>query len=141
MVSTSVYKKIPNLVLIHLGTNDIGHRVDTKTTVEKIWGCILAVREFRKAQDGRTPIILIAQTIPTTDAALNQRIDALNAEVVKTLHYPSAGLYVVDLNSEFTPATMVLDGVYPNQVGTSFHGWGLVFCHPGDSFSWQVHSL
>ncbi|MDJ0702507.1 MAG: SGNH/GDSL hydrolase family protein [Leptolyngbyaceae cyanobacterium MO_188.B28] len=105
----------PNIVLIHLGTNDVRAGQSLESTMDELWELIQALRlnnPFVK--------VLLAQVIPTVEneaqvAQLNQRI-ALIAEYMSMETSP---VLLVDQFSGFNPAVGqdTYDGVHPNELG------------------------
>lgn len=104
----------PDIVLIHLGTNDINQRRSVGRAASAIEGAI------RATQVG-TPdaTILVAQLIGRT--GYQRQTDALNkaiARVVATSSTPRSLVVLVDHHDGFDPARHTRDGTHPNGAGS-----------------------
>jgi len=115
----------PDIVLIHLGTNDIGQNgaqgvIDADTNLRAI---IAALRAENPAV-----AILLARIIPIGCCSGYQvnagQVGPLNAaidQIVLDLHDAAAPVLAVDLNTGFDLATMMQgDGLHPNLVGEAW---------------------
>ena len=105
----------PDIVLLHIGTNDAFQNQSTSTTVDEIKQIIDALRV-----DNPNVVVLLAKLIPSTDTSINQGIDALNAEVdgiAVQMDTAESPVVVVDQNTGFSAAVDTYDGVHPNVVG------------------------
>ena len=105
----------PDIVLIHLGTNDLRAAQSLDSTMDELWDLIQALRE-----ENPSIKVLLAQLIPIAGheaevEQLNQRI-ALIAEYMDIERSP---VLLVDQFSGFNPAVDqdTYDGVHPNEVG------------------------
>ncbi|MBN8233395.1 cellulose-binding protein [Corallococcus macrosporus] len=105
----------PDLVLIHLGTNDTYHDQPEDSTVLELEQIIDRLRVVNPRVK-----VFLAQLTPTSSAiaslklqSLNQRIPLL-AEAKSTEESP---VYVVDQWTGFVPSTDTYDGVHPNSLG------------------------
>jgi lysophospholipase L1-like esterase len=105
----------PDIVLMHLGTNDIGTGGDVGETVEETRRVILALR---KANPGVT--VLLARIIPVAHPGAASRIANFNdglAALALSLHTASAPVVIVDHSEGFNPRRDTYDGVHPNARG------------------------
>ena len=103
---------VPDLALIHLGTNDLD-KVPAQTTIANLHGIIDVLR----ARNPRITIFL-AQIIPMWRQGipeLNQAIAALGKEASTT----QSPVFIVDQHTGFdsTKGVDTYDGVHPNQQG------------------------
>ncbi|HUF32705.1 MAG TPA: SGNH/GDSL hydrolase family protein [Acidimicrobiales bacterium] len=104
----------PDIVLIHLGTNDINQRRSIGRAASAIEGAI------RAAQVGSPDAtILVAQLIGRAGyqrqtAALNRAI----ARVVATSSTPRSLVVLVDHHDRFEPKRHTRDGTHPNAAGS-----------------------
>jgi lysophospholipase L1-like esterase len=94
---------------VHLGSNDLFQRQDLESTVEELRRLIEITGEVRPEAT-----ILLAQIIPTTTEAVNDRIARLNARIA-ALAGPR--VILVDAFTGFDPVRMTYDGVHPNADG------------------------
>jgi lysophospholipase L1-like esterase len=105
----------PDIVLMHLGTNDIGTGGDPGETVEEMRRVILALR---KVKPGVT--VLLARIIPVAHPGAVRRIADFNdrlAALALSLHSASAPVVIVDHFEGFDPRRDTYDGVHPNTGG------------------------
>lgn len=104
----------PDIVLIHLGTNDLFHEKSPESTLEELWQLVQKLRRTNPRVK-----MLIAQLIPCGDKVqiqlLNQGIATL-ARITTTQESP---IIVVDQFSGFNAAAGIdtYDGCHPNEVG------------------------
>lgn len=111
-LSTWLQGYTPDIVLMHLGTNDVWQGQTITSTVDELKQIIDTVRD-----DNPYVTVLIAQLIPIADATLNSRINALNDEIpgiAAEKDRPDSRVLVVDQNSGFNAFTDTYDGVHPN---------------------------
>ena len=105
----------PDVVLVHLGSNDVFQRQSLDSTLDELGELIDAVRE---AQPQAT--LLLAQILPTDSSAANTRIRNLNARIPELAAAKSTAtsrVLVVDHFTGFDPASQTYDGVHPNADG------------------------
>ena len=105
----------PDVILIHLGSNDVFQDEDVETTLEELAELIDAVRESRPEAT-----FLLAQIIPTAMANANVGIRELNAripELAATKSSTTSRVVVVDHFTGFDAARQTYDGVHPNADG------------------------
>ncbi len=103
----------PDVVLLHIGTNDVKQGESNDSTIAEIEGI---VNELRAARPGVT--VVIAQIIPmkyrnAQIQDLNQRI----AQLANTIATPTSNVVVVDQHTGFDLATESDDGTHPNERG------------------------
>lgn len=103
----------PDVVLLHIGTNDICQDQTVGSTVADVGGIIDVLRTVNPRIR-----VLLAQLIGSSDcppAALNAKLPAL-VEGKNSMESP---IILVDQYSGFDPATMTYDGTHPNASGDS----------------------
>ena len=100
----------PDVVLIHLGTNDLIQRQAVAGTLEELSALVDALR----ASHPKIRIVM-AQIIPTTTASINKRIEALNARIPSLA--ASKSIHLVDQFTDFDAFDLTYDGVHPNEFG------------------------
>ncbi len=106
-----------DVVLLHIGTNDITQGQSAASTAAEI-GQIL---DTISANDDTTWVI-VAQIVPRGDgnAVLTQRTNDLNGRIATLVGSRSAGgdrVALVDMNSPLNPATDLDDGIHPDDSG------------------------
>jgi lysophospholipase L1-like esterase len=109
-------KNVPDIVLIHLGTNDIGGGQDIEETVKEIEEIILTLRK-----NNADVKVLLAQIIPLAHKAINERIKKFNNKLVglaESIHTEVSSVILVNHFDGFDPTTDTYDGVHPNERGT-----------------------
>ncbi len=105
----------PDIVLVHLGSNDVFQRQSLESTLDELGELIDTVREIRPQAT-----FLLAQIIPTDSAAANARIQNLNARIPALAiakSTPISRIFVVDQFTGFDPVSQTYDGVHPNPDG------------------------
>ena len=105
----------PEVILIHLGSNDVFQDEDVETTLDELGELIDAVRESRPETT-----FLLAQIIPTAMAPANVGIRELNAripELAATKSSEALRVVVVDHFTGFDATRQTYDGVHPNADG------------------------
>ena len=107
--------EVPDIVLLHIGTNDL-LRDDTTASVLADIDRLLAIIR------GRNPnaIIVLAQIIGMTTQSFTDKARMLNAAMpafVASRTTTASPLYLVDQMAGFAPATMTYDGTHPNEEG------------------------
>ncbi|MEM7198849.1 MAG: SGNH/GDSL hydrolase family protein [Planctomycetota bacterium] len=104
----------PDVVLLHLGTNDLWQAQSAASTLTEIDAIIDEMRAARS-----DVVILLAQIIPV-GAWVGFSVDPLNALLpafAAAKHAPSAPVLLVDQWTGFDPRIDTDDGVHPNRFG------------------------
>ena len=104
----------PDVVLVHLGSNDVFQDQGVSSTLDELSRLIDAVREARP-----NTAFLIAQIIPTINSSRNRTIRDLN-DGISALESKStewSKVRIVDQFTGFDPGRMTYDGVHPNAAG------------------------
>ena len=106
----------PDLVLIHIGTNDLYYEMEIESTISDIKSIITTLW-----RDNSNVVIFLAKLIPWDDEVMNSRICALNenmdgiAEAISTTQSP---VIIVDQYSGFDAVSDTgNDGIHPNNQG------------------------
>lgn len=114
MLSDFLRDAAPDIVLIHLGSNDIFQGESVDTTISDLKEIIGTLRSFNN-----DIVILIAQILPVSNGPITTRIALLNKAIEKLP--ASAGspsrLIVVNHFKGFDPHKDTYDGVHPNEDG------------------------
>lgn len=109
-----------DIVLMHLGTNDIWHNVPTAAILDAYSGLL---RELRRHSP--KVIVLVAQIIPmdpTGCADCSGRVQTLNAAIAswaRNSGTSSSPVVVVDQWTSFNTSSDTADGVHPNDSGST----------------------
>jgi lysophospholipase L1-like esterase len=104
----------PDVVLLHIGTNDLWQGQSVASTVTDIGAIIDTLRSVNP----RIRILLaqlIAQTGDAFISPLNAALPALAAEKDR----PESPIVLVDQYTGFDPSSMTYDGTHPNDIGDS----------------------
>ena len=107
--------ELPDIVLVHLGTNDVLQSQSTGSTIDEIGQII---DRIRTAKPGVT--IFLAQLIPVDNAGRNTAIRSLNEEIrtlAESKNSEHSPIRVVDQFSGFDPKLDTYDGLHPNSGG------------------------
>jgi lysophospholipase L1-like esterase len=105
----------PDIVLLHIGTNDINQGDTTSVILDDITSILGAIR----ARNPRA-IILLAQIIGMTSSSFTDKARDLNAAIPAFAAAHSTAqspIRVVDQMTTFNPGTMTFDGTHPNDTG------------------------
>jgi lysophospholipase L1-like esterase len=105
----------PHVVLIHLGTNDIGHRQAVGETVSELAAIIAVLRRHNPEVT-----VLLARIIPVAFPEARARIATFNAAVAELAletTTPCSPVVAVDHFTGFDAAADTYDGVHPNAAG------------------------
>jgi len=118
-LSTWISGYTPDIVLIHLGTNDLylgtGDPANIEETIGELEDIITLLRN-----DNPNVIILLAKLIPSTDVLLVDKIPDFNAaipQVAIDLADPNSPIIIVDQFDGFDASNDTFDGVHPNETG------------------------
>jgi lysophospholipase L1-like esterase len=109
----------PDVVLMHLGTNDLIYNKGISNTLGRIE---LIVNQLR-ANNKEVAIMLAKITpIPATYAPVDStnKFNSLIPALASKLSTPTSPVIVVDVNSGYNPATHTYDGLHTNQAGERF---------------------
>jgi lysophospholipase L1-like esterase len=104
-----------DIVLLHIGTNDVMANQTTLSTINEIKQIVNVLQA-----DNPKVIVLLAKIIPTRDPILNQRIIELNQRIdsialsKSTVESP---VVIVDQNLGFNVTEDTDDGLHPNRTG------------------------
>ena len=104
-----------DVVLIHLGSNDVFDEQSAESTTDEIESIIDLLRDDRK-----DVAVLLAKIIPTYSDSANERIEALNNrldELGSLMDSLESPVSVVDHNTWFDADEDTYDGVHPNDEG------------------------
>ena len=108
-------KERPDLVLLHLGTNDVLHKHDRRETVEELRQIIQVLQKHNPAVT-----VLLAQLIPAGGQAANAEIAELNRllpEMAKSASTAQSRIHVVNQFEGYDPMTDNYDGIHPGPSG------------------------
>jgi len=106
---------IPDIALVHLGTNDCWSGQSTTSTITEMRAMIDTLRSYNPNMT-----ILLSQIIghqsPTVQAAIDDLNDSIPV-LVNSLSMPISKIIVVDQASGFNPFTDLYDSAHPNLAG------------------------
>ncbi len=108
-------KNVPDIVLLHLGTNDIGGGQDIEETVGEIEKIVMILRKYNAKVK-----VLLAQIIPVANKAITKRIEKFNKELetlAESINTEESPVILVNHFDGFNPKTDTYDGVHPNDQG------------------------
>jgi lysophospholipase L1-like esterase len=113
----------PDIVLMHLGTNDIIHYqpADTMTVVNSTIGVLGAIIDTLRSVNPQIAVF-IAQIIPDVYGSNRRFFDSLNTRIptlAATKSTLASPVIVVDQNTGFNWATDLDDSYHPNASGAS----------------------
>ncbi|HEY7130271.1 MAG TPA: SGNH/GDSL hydrolase family protein [Nitrospira sp.] len=103
----------PDVVLLHIGTNDVCQNQSVGSTVSDIGGIIDVLRTVNPRIR-----VLVAQLINSSEcppSVLNAKLPAL----ISDKDQAKSPIGLVDQYTGFDPATMTYDGIHPNDIGDS----------------------
>jgi lysophospholipase L1-like esterase len=105
----------PDVVLVHLGSNDVFQGQDNASTLDELSSIVARLRAANPSVK-----VLLAQLIPTRNAAADARIVQLNAAIsglAARLHTSASPVVAVDHYSGFDADRDTRDGIHPNAAG------------------------
>ena len=106
----------PDVVLLHLGTNDAFQSNSTSSTIDELSDVVGLLRSANAHV-----VVLLAKVIPTTwDGGRQERLDDLNVNIdalAGSLSTTESPVVVVDQASGFDAGNDTFDGVHPNETG------------------------
>ena len=105
----------PDIVLIHLGTNDLRAGQSLESTMDELWDLIQALR-----QENPSIKVLLAQLIPIAgNEAQVEQLNQLIARVAEYMSIETSPVLLVDQFSGFNAAVgqETYDGLHPNELG------------------------
>jgi lysophospholipase L1-like esterase len=105
----------PDLVLVHLGTNDVFDGEDNASTIVELRAIVSKLRAVNPRVS-----VLLAQIISVTPAAPNRQILDLNRRIRDLgplLTTPESPVVIVDQHTGFDAERDTFDGVHPNAEG------------------------
>lgn len=105
----------PDIVLMHLGTNDIAQLQDLRETANELRQIIGSLRA-----ENPNVIILLSNLIPIRNMYLNKRIEKFNAEIqaiAKKMNTDISPVIFVNQYTEFDVKLDSYDGIHPNERG------------------------
>jgi lysophospholipase L1-like esterase len=108
-------KNVPDIVLLHLGTNDIGGGQDIEETVGEIEEIIMTIRKHNPKVK-----VLLAQIIPMANEAINERIKKFNEQLeslAESICTEESPVILVNHFDGFDSQSDTYDGVHPNEWG------------------------
>lgn len=100
----------PDVVLLHIGTNDMNQNYQVGTAPQRLGALIDQILVARPAAT-----VLVAKIVPALDAAIQARIDAFNAAVPGVIAARGARAKLVDLSG--LAAADLNDTLHPNDSG------------------------
>lgn len=107
----------PDVVLLHIGTNDIGTGEDPARTAGEVRGILVRLRNANPDVD-----VLLAALIPLVYEEVNERVREFNrllASLAQELDRPGSQVVLVDHYTGFEPRHDTYDGVHPDESGAT----------------------
>lgn len=103
----------PDVVLLHLGTNDVlhGHATGAAVRLRALLGQITAT--VPAAQ------VYVAQIIPLRALGLDSRVRRYNRAVARVAAAAGPHVHLVDMHTAVEPADLLADGIHPDGGGYS----------------------
>ena len=112
---------VPDVVLIHQGTNDVASGNDPAVMKGQMGIAIDTIRTYNPKA-----VILLAQIIPTNEPHNPELVPVYN-DSLKSLavekNRPESPIVLVDQYSAFDPRWILADGLHPNAAGEQFIGY------------------
>lgn len=108
----------PDVILLHIGTNDLWQGRTVGATVDSLSSMIDKIRD-----ENPTVVIFLAQIIKMNNPLVNENILQYNNEIETLIENKStfqSPIYLVDQNDGFDLSIMSYDGVHPNIIGDEF---------------------
>ncbi len=108
-------RALPDVVLLHLGTNDIGVGQDGDGTAQEIARIIQRLRHHNPGVH-----LLLAAIIPVDHNRITQRIELFNQaleNIAARMDTPASRVVIVDQFAGFDAEQDTYDGTHPNDAG------------------------
>ncbi len=105
----------PDIVLVHLGSNDILQKQKSEDTIEELKQIIIALRKHNPRIK-----ILLAQLIPIASKTANIRIQELNGllpDMAQSITTDDSPVHIVNQHEGFDAFKDTYDGIHPNESG------------------------
>lgn len=105
----------PDIVLLHLGINNILQKQGNKDTVVELRQIILVLRKHNPRVE-----ILLAQLIPVADTTANVQVQKLNGllpDMAKSITTDDSPVHIVNQYEGFDAFKDTNDGLHPNESG------------------------
>jgi acyl-CoA thioesterase I len=102
----------PDVVLLHIGTNDLRQGQSVDSTLTDIGGIVDALRTVNPRIR-----ILLAQLIPRTGDSLISSLNAALPALAAGKDRPESPIVLVDQYTGFDLSSMTYDGTHPNDIG------------------------
>ena len=105
----------PDVLLVHLGSNDVFQDQDNASTAVELEESIRIARRVNPEI-----IVLLARIIPTDAPSVNRDIEDLNSRIealAMRVDSPASPVRLVDQARGFDARVMTYDGVHPNREG------------------------
>ncbi len=105
----------PDIVLVHLGSNDILQNQKNEDTVEELRQIIIALRKHNPRIE-----IFLAQLIPIADKTANMRIQELNGllpDMARSITTDDSPVHMVNQYEGFDAFEGTYDRIHPNDSG------------------------
>lgn len=115
MIDGAARSQQPDVVLVHLGSNDVFAGQDNAGTLQELAGIVERLRAANPSVR-----VLLAQLIPTSRPGRDQQIVQLNAAIpglAARLSTPASPVIAVDQYTGFDAARETRDGTHPNAAG------------------------
>lgn len=115
IIGTSAQAVQPDIVLLHLGSNDMFQGQSAESTINDISQIIDTLRRVNPRVT-----VFVCQVIPTYQDYFNNRLNALNALIpnfARQKDTPQSRVLKVDMNTVVNRYTDLYDGVHPNAQG------------------------
>ncbi len=113
-------EQAPDIVILHLGTNDCAAGAITTGNITTAYALLVAAARAAKP----SVIFYVCKLIKHTDATINGRITTLNTATAAwalTVWTTTSPVEVIDMNTGFNSATMLqAGGLLPNATGATF---------------------
>jgi acyl-CoA thioesterase I len=104
----------PDVILLHIGTNDLWQGQSVASTVSDIGAIIDTVRIVNPRIR-----VLLAQLIPQTGHSFISSLNAALPALAADKNQPDSRIVLVDQYTGFHPSSMTYDGTHPNDTGDS----------------------
>lgn len=104
----------PDIVLLHIGTNDLCQEQTIESTVSDVEGIVDGLRAVNPRVE-----ILLAQIIASASCENTPAFNARLPDMAARKMSPESPIVLVDHDTGFDPSTMTYDGIHPTAAGES----------------------
>lgn len=107
----------PDIILLHIGTNDFGQNFNTSTAINRLDALLTEITSSRPNAN-----VIVTNLMERTDNAtannnINTQFNPFVQGIVNNHRNNGEKVFFLDMDAAINPATDLVDGLHPNQLG------------------------